>query len=223
MTPAIQSSAPKKRLFVYGAGGHAKVVAEILRLNGNEVVGFIDNLDSRRKGEAFYGSVLLGGDEALSELLSQGVRCCVVGFGDNRKRLETAKRLSDIGFSFASAVHPNAVCAADVVIGDGTVIASGAVIGPSSSVGRHAIVNTQASIDHDCIVSDGAHLGPGVVVTGAVEVGECAWIGAGAVVADHKRIGENAIVGAGAVVVRDIPEAMVAVGVPARVVRPVKL
>jgi acetyltransferase-like isoleucine patch superfamily enzyme len=60
-------------------------------------------------------------------------------------------------------------------------------------------------------------------VTGVVEVGECAWIGAGAVIADHKSIGADAIVGAGAVVVKDVPEAVVVTGVPARVSRAVKI
>jgi sugar O-acyltransferase (sialic acid O-acetyltransferase NeuD family) len=212
-----------QRVFVYGAGGHAKVVAEILRLNGNEVMGFIDNVDSKRKGEAFYGSTILGGEEVLAELFKKGVCSCIVGFGDNRLRCATAKQLAEMGFRLVSALHPNAVCAADVSIGEGTVVASGAVVGPSSRIGRNAIVNTHASIDHDCVVSDGAHVGPGAIVTGVVQVGECAWIGAGAVIADHKSIGPNAIVGAGAVVVKDVPESVVVVGVPARISREVEI
>jgi len=212
-----------RKVFVYGAGGHAKVVAEILRLNGDEVTGFIDSVNPERKGESFYGSTILGGEEVLAELLHQGVRSCIVGFGDNRLRCKTARRLVEMGFSLVSALHPNAVCAADVSIGEGTVVASGAVVGPSSRIGRNVIVNTQASLDHDCVVCDGAHVGPGAIVTGVVRVGECAWIGAGAVIADHKSVGADAIVGAGAVVVKDVPEAVVVMGVPARVSRGVKI
>jgi sugar O-acyltransferase (sialic acid O-acetyltransferase NeuD family) len=216
------ASGSRKRIFVYGAGGHAKVVAEILRLKGHEVTGFIDNVNPKRKGEVFYGSTILGGEEVLAELLHQGVCSCIVGFGDNRLRCKTAHRLVEMGFSLVSALHPNAVCAEDVSIGEGTVVASGAVVGPSSRIGRNAIVNTQASLDHDCLVGDGAHVGPGAIVTGVVEVGECAWIGAGAVIADHKKIGVEAIVGAGAVVVKDVPEAVIVMGVPARIARPVQ-
>lgn len=206
---------------IYGAGGHAKVIAEILRLNGWEVAGFLDAVNPARKGEDFYGSTVLGGDEVLEGLLRSGVKHVVVGFGDNKMRLKIAAQLSGMGFHLLTAVHPNAVCAADVTIGDGTVVASGAVVGPSSRIGRNAIVNTQASLDHDCVVSDGAHVGPGAIVTGVVEIGECAWIGAGAVIGDHKKIGADAIVGAGAVVVRDVSEAVVVMGVPARVTREV--
>lgn len=210
-------------VLVYGAGGHAKVVAEILRLNNYYVAGFIDGVNASRKNTDFHGAKVLGGDEVLGDLLRSGVKHVVVGFGDNRLRVEIADRLVEMGFCLLTALHPNADCAADVTIGDGTVVASGVVVGPSSRIGRNAIINTQASLDHDCVVCDGSHVGPGAIVTGVVEVGECAWIGAGAVIADHKKIGSDAIVGAGAVVVKDVPESVVVMGVPARVTRPVKI
>jgi len=209
----------KTKCVIWGAGGHAKVVAEILRLNGVEVVGFLDGVNAGRKGTEFYGASVLGGEEVLNDLLASGVRHAVAGFGNNRKRLELSAMLERRGFRMMSAVHPNAVCAADVSIGEGTVVCSGAVMGPSTVVGRNAIINTQASLDHDCMVRDGAHVGPGAIVTGEVQVAECAWIGAGAVISDHRCIGADAIVGAGAVVVKDVPEAVVVVGVPARILR----
>lgn len=209
----------KKDCVVWGAGGHAKVVAEILRLNGCEVIGFIDSINAGRKGAEFYGASVLGGEEALNDLLESGVTHAVAGFGNNSKRLELSDMLERRGFRMISAIHPKAVCAADVSIGAGTVVCAGAVIGPSTSVGRNAIINTQASIDHDCVVQDGAHVGPGAIVSGEVQIAKRAWIGAGAVISDHRHIGADAIVGAGAVVVKDVPEAVVVVGVPARVLR----
>lgn len=183
------------------------------------MVGFLDSVNAGRKGTDFYGASVLGGEEALNDLLESGVMHAVVGFGNNRKRLELSDILERRGFQMISAIHPNAVCAADVSIGPGTVVCSGAVIGPSTKIGRNAIINTQASLDHDCVVLDGAHIGPGAIVTGETHVAKCAWIGAGAVISDHRRIGADAIVGAGAVVVKDVPEAVVVVGVPARVLR----
>jgi UDP-N-acetylbacillosamine N-acetyltransferase len=207
------------KCFIWGAGGHSKVVAEILRLNGCDVVGFLDGLNAGRKRTRFYGASVLGGEEVLSDLLDSGVTHAIVGFGNNRKRLELSEMLERRGFRMMSAIHPNAVCAADVSIGAGTVVCSGAVIGPSTFVGRNVIINTQASLDHDCVVRDGAHVGPGAIVTGQVQIEECAWIGAGAVISDHRCIGADAIVGAGAVVVKDVPEAVVVVGVPAQILR----
>jgi len=46
------------------------------------------------------------------------------------------------------------------------------------------------------------------------------WIGGGAIVLPGVGVGENAVVGAGAVVTKDVPPNTVAVGNPARVIRP---
>lgn len=212
-----------RSLVVYGAGGHAKVVAEIARLSQWEVVGFIDGVNLHRKSQSFYGSQILGGDEILEDLIPSGVKHAIVAFGNNRLRVATARKLVDRGFSLISVIHPSVVYSKDLKIGDGTVVAAGVVVGPSTKIGEHVIINTHATLDHECSVSDGAHIGPGAVVSGGVLVGECAWIGAGAVISDHKEIGVDSIVGAGAVVVKNVPDAVVAVGVPAKVIRKINL
>lgn len=210
-----------ERVAIFGAGGHAKVVAGILRLNGYEIAGFLDGIQKSRKGETYYGSTVLGDERELEGLLAAGIRSIIVAFGNSRARLSCARSLESKGFSLITAVHPSAILAADVALGAGSVVAAGAVIGPSSKIGTNVIVNTQASLDHDCVVRDGAHLGPGSVITGCVDVGECAWIGAGAVVSDHRTIGSDSIVGGGAVVIEDVSQKVVVVGVPARVYRAV--
>ena len=194
-------------------------MAEIARLSQWEVVGFIDGVNLHRKCESFYGSQILGGDEILEDLIQSGVKHAIVAIGNNRLRVETAGKLLDRGFSLISAIHPSAIYSRDVQLDDGTVVAAGAVVGSSTKIGKHVIINTQATLDHECMVCDGAHVGPGAVVTGGVMVGECAWIGAGAVVSDHKTIGAHAIVGAGSVVVKNVPESVIVMGVPARLTR----
>ena len=54
-----------------------------------------------------------------------------------------------------------------------------------------------------------------------VHIGENAWIGAGAIIVPGVRIGKNAVIGAGSVVTKDIPDNVVAVGNPCRVLREV--
>ncbi len=53
-----------------------------------------------------------------------------------------------------------------------------------------------------------------------IVVGDGVWLGGGAIVCPGVTIGENTVVGAGAVVARDLPAGVLALGVPARVVRP---
>jgi UDP-N-acetylbacillosamine N-acetyltransferase len=98
-------------------------------------------------------------------------------------------------------------------------LAAGSVVNPGATLGRNVIVNTCASVDHDCVLEDGVHISPGAHLGGGVTVGRGTWIGIGAVVRDHVMIGAGVTIGAGAVVVKDIPDGVMAYGVPARVVK----
>jgi UDP-N-acetylbacillosamine N-acetyltransferase len=207
------------KVIIWGAGGHAKVAADILRLSGMEVVGFLDDLSSGRRGQSFFGSVVLGGAEELKSLLDRGVRCAFVGFGNNRRRVAVGDLLEARGFELAKAIQPAAVVAADVALGAGTMVAAGAIVNPGSRIGKNVIVNTRASIDHDCVAEDGVHVGPGVSVAGGVSLGRCAWLGIGSTIIDKKRVGIDSIVGAGAVVIDDVPDGATVAGVPARVLK----
>ena len=211
----------KHKVIVWGAAGHAKVVADVVRLGGHEIVGFLDDVQPNRKGEIFCDAPIIGGDDALRDLHQQGVTHAIVAIGNNAARARTARTCAQRGFSLLTAIHPTAIIARDVAIGDGTVIAAGAVINPSVRIGDNVIVNTHATIDHDCVVEHSAHIGPGATLAGAVYVDSCVWIGIGANVVDRCRIGKNSIVGAGAVVLDNVPENTVVVGVPAKFLRSV--
>jgi maltose O-acetyltransferase len=52
-----------------------------------------------------------------------------------------------------------------------------------------------------------------------VEIGSDVWVGGGAIILPGVRIGSRAVIGAGSVVTRDVPEGVLAVGNPCRVVR----
>ena len=209
------------RVVIWGASGHALVVADILRLEGREIAGFIDDVDATRRGAEFAGARVLGGRDCLPALHAGGVRSAVIAIGDCAVRLRLADVARQHGFALARAVHPRAVLAADVTVGAGTVVCAGAVVNPRSSIGESAIVNTAAPVDPECLIADGAHVGPGAHLGGRVRIGRGAWIGIGATISDRVVIGEESIVGAGAVVLNDVPRRVVAFGVPARVVRAV--
>jgi len=205
-------------LAIWGASGHAMVVADIVRLQGvYRIVGFLDDISPDRRGTEFCGAPVLGGREQLKLLLDRGVKHILLGFGDCRMRLELMGLLQARGFSLPMAIHPRSVVAKDAAIGPGTVIAAGAVVNPGSRIGSSVIINTCAGVDHDCIISDAAHIGPGVHLGGSVVVGQAAQVGIGATVVDRVHIGAGSVVGAGAVVVTDIPDGVVAYGVPAEV------
>lgn len=210
------------RLVIIGAGGHARVAADIATLSNEfAIAGFIDEVNPERHGSAFCGSTILGGNEQLQRLKSDGVGHAFVAIGQSQGRLRWAQTVLDNGFELAVLRHPTAICAADAVIGPGSMLAAGAIVNPAVKIAGSVIVNTAASVDHECVIEEGVHIGPGARLGGCVSVGRRAWIGIGAVVKDRIRIGGESIVGAGAVVVKDIPDAVIAYGNPARVARPI--
>jgi len=206
----------KETIIVWGAGGHARVVGDVLRSSGLEIAGFIDDQDPARDGEPFSGARVFA---SLGAFRPGGSRKVLIGIGDNFVREKKAGEAEAKGFRLTVAVHPRAVVAPDVQLGPGTVVMAGAVINAGTIIGRNAIINTLAGIDHDCILGDGVHVSPGVRIGGNVILDRMAWIGIGATVIDHRTVGESAIVGAGAVVVKDVPARVVVAGVPARIIR----
>jgi sugar O-acyltransferase (sialic acid O-acetyltransferase NeuD family) len=199
------------------------VVADAARLGHEyEIAGFIDDVLPERRGEQFCGAPILGGREQLDLLPARGISKLIFGFGDCRARLELAELVRAKGLQIATVVHPRACVATDVLIGSGTVILAGAIVNPAAHIGENVIVNTSASIDHECVIDDGAHICPGVHLGGKVSVGRMTWVGIGAAVRDHVNIGAGTVVGAGAVVVEDIPDGVIAYGIPARVIRKIE-
>ena len=207
-------------VLVWGAGGHAAVVADILTQDSRyRLEGFIDEVDPAPRH--VLGGSVLGGREAIELAAANGVRHAIVGIGHCQARLSLCSWLASRGFELVSAVHPRATVATSSNVGHGAVVAAGAVVGVRVTLGRAVIVNTNAGVDHDCEIGDGVHVCPGATLAGGVRVGAGAWIGAGATVIDGVSIGPGAVIGAGAVVVRDVEGGVVAHGVPARVVRAV--
>ena len=186
-----------------------------------QIAGFLEDPEERRH-LPFCGSTIVGGRERLDELRSAGVAHLIVAIGDCAARVQLAAVAVDKGFTLATAIHPQAIIAADVQVGAGSVIAAGAIVNPGTHIGDNVIINTAASVDHDCLIEDGAHVGPGCHVGGKASVGRQSWLGIGAIVRDRIVIGDYTIVGAGAVVIDDLPDRVIAYGVPARVMRRVE-
>lgn len=211
-----------KKVLIWGASGHAEVVADIIRLCGEyEIIGFLDDVNRDRHGARFCGATIVGGRDRLAEYRQRGVEHLILAFGDCKMRLNLSSWIQTQGFSLATAIHPRAVVASSAEIAPGVVVAAGVVINPSASIGVSTIINTCASVDHECRIGNAAHICPGVCLAGKVIVGQAAWIGIGAVVKDRVHIGDNAVVGAGAVVISDVPASVVAFGIPAKFVREV--
>jgi sugar O-acyltransferase (sialic acid O-acetyltransferase NeuD family) len=218
----MSDSARAASVVVVGAGGHARVVADILRLTGHAISGFLDEVNTDRWATDFEGARVLGGLDQLAVLFGSGVRHAFIAVGECHARLRLAQAAKEAGFALPALQHPKSVVASGVNLGSGSLIVAGAIVNPGARLGDQVIVNTAASVDHDCQLEDGVHVCPGARLAGGVVVGRGAWVGVGAIVKEGLRIGAGATIGAGSVVLEDVPPGVVAFGSPARVVRSVE-
>lgn len=206
---------PNKTVII-GAGGHAKAIVDILRLDPHvELVGCIGH----DRAATVLGLPVLGGDELLPELLKQGIRHAFVAIGNNARRHALAKHAEALGFELVNAISPRAYLASGVTLGTGVAIMPGCVIQPDNRIGSYSIINTGATVDHDGNIGIACHIAPGCHLSGNVTVGDESFLGTGTSVIDGMRIGEGCMIGAGAAVIRPIPSFSLAVGVPAVVKR----
>lgn len=201
-----------KKVIIIGAGGHAKVIADICLLNGDSIVGFLDDV---KPDGLFLNFQKLG---KVEQYVNYADCEFVVAIGDSFVRERYVNQLK--GVTWYTAVHPKAVISAiDTFIGEGTVVMANAVINPGAKVGKHCIINTSSVIEHDNIIGDYVHISVGAKLAGKVEVCNNTWIGVGATVKDTIKIEGKCFIGAGAVVVKNITESGTYVGVPAKLLK----
>ena len=200
-----------KKVYLYGASGHAKVIIDALCASGYKVNGlFDDNLELTQLLDypvlGAFNESRLGSSELIIS----------IGINSIRKRLVESLPTK---VSFATAIHPSSIISPQASILYGTVVMQGAIIQSDSKIGKHCIINTGSTIDHDCLIDDYVHISPNATLCGNVSVGQGSQIGAGAVVIPGIKIGKWSIIGAGSVVIKDIPDNVVVAGNPARIIK----
>lgn len=194
------------KVYLYGASGHAKVVLDIVRKASMDVTFLIDDNPNVNNLD---GLSVIHSAEDISPI--------IVTIGDCQKRKKIVQRLGQR--DYVTVVHPTAIKADNVKLGDGTVVMAGVIMNPYVEVGNHSIINTGASLDHDVKVGDFVHIAPHCTLCGEVTVGDGTWVGAGTTVIQGIHIGRDCYIGAGSVVVQDIPDGTLCYGNPARIIK----
>lgn len=161
-----------KSFLIYGAGGHARVIADAIQLNGGKVVAFIDDNP--------IATVIDNIKVKNYDRESDKEAALVIGIGDNNIRRKIG---ASVGHSPAIIIHPGAVVAKDVTIGEGTVVLANAVIQTGAVVGKHVIVNANVCIDHDAVIEDYCHIYPNSYIGGGAVIRSGITIQAGSTVA----------------------------------------
>ncbi len=193
-------------LYVFGTGGHAKVVAENFASASVAIDGFIDPLTERKE---FYNRPVHACQSSLS-----GQHEFIVAIGNNQLRKKLFEAALGYGWIARSAIHPQALISKTANVAPGSYIGAGVIINAESTIGRNAIINTGAIVEHDCAIGDHVHLAPHVVLGGQCQVGEGALVGIGSVGRPGSKVGQWAVVGAGSVVIKDVGAGVTALGNP---------
>jgi len=211
----------KRDVIIWGAAGHAKVLAECLSYGEDRIVAVFDNNPATTA--PFPGVPLFIGREGLDRWMQSASHpayfLIAIGGDKGQDRVSLQQTLEEAGLTALSVVHPTAFVARNATVGPGCHILAGARVCVGCMIGTQSIINTQASVDHECDLGTGVHVAPGATLTGYIRVGDYAMIGAGAIVLPRVTIGANTVIGAGAVVTRDVPDNVVAYGNPARIIR----
>ena len=210
-----------ERILIIGAGPQARGIPDVVAACGNiELLGFVDVADERRfmVGDAARFPIY---DGALfpAELKARlGAFSVLIGH-DAALRPKLIAQVKEAGLPLANIIHPSAIVSPSARLGRGILVLPGVIISPGVSLGDHAVLNTAATLDHDSVLEENVILGPGVRLAGHVRVKSGTMIGIGACCVPAVTIGANCLIGAGSVITKDVPDNVIAAGVPAKVIR----
>lgn len=214
-----------RRVFLIGAGGHARAVAGSVLALADAGFGALAGVVGRedepldafdvpmgegaplrlpivRGDAAFRAAHPPAGDTAL--LVGIGIRPgrADPGVAARRRAYEAYRRE---GYDLPALIDPSAVFRGRAAAG--AQVMAGAVVQTGAAIGENAVVNTGVRVDHDCRIGDHVFLGPGAVLCGDVRIGAGALVGAGATVLPGVAVAAGAVVRAGTVVARDLAAA----------------
>ena len=201
----LPSSAMKA--IIFGAGGHAKSIIQMVRECGYSVAGLVDS--KLAKGTLFMGTYPVLGTEAdLKSIRTSGIAIAFVGVGgatDNASRINIFKMLKGADFILPPLVSKMGNLDPTSHLGEATYVFPGATVGADCLVGINVIINQGAIVCHDCLIEDHVHIAPGAMLAGTVSIGTRSTVGMGATIMNQVKLGANVLVHNAVAVAQDIP------------------
>jgi acetyltransferase EpsM len=206
----------ESKLIILGTRTFAEEVADLVSdCEQYELAAFAENWERERCERALLGHPVIWVDD-LAPLAATHQAVCAIG---TPRRSLFVGQVERFGFRFATVRHPSARLSRTTAVGAGSIVSAGVVVATQTAIGRHVIINRGSLIGHHTRIGDYTTISPGANVAGSVEIGAGTYIGMGAIILDHLKVGAGCMVGAGAMVVKDVPDRVQVVGVPARVIR----
>jgi len=210
------------QFILWGSGGHAKVLADIIFMGKSKIIALFDN---NKVSSAIPGVPVFKGKENFITWISDRGRnkneisgLVAIGGARGQDRLKIQSLFHEYGITTPVLRHPSSIVSPSAHLGKGTQVLAFSIIAAESELGDACIINHRASVDHECKIGNGVHIGPSATLCGRVSVADNVFIGAGAVILPDLSIGKNSIIGAGAVVTKSISANSTLAGNPARLI-----
>lgn len=198
---------PEKSILIFGAGGHAKSVMDMVKSTRKfEIIGILD--DNIPVGTSIMGIPVLGSRIILEGLRKDGLTNAANGVGgisDISNRVKIFDLLEKYAYKVPTLIHPCACIEGSAAVDNGVQVFANSYVGSEASLKPYSMINTNAVISHDCIIGAYSHIAPGALLAGHVEVGEKSLIGMGVKTAIGIKIGNNVRIGNGAIINADVP------------------
>ena len=202
-----------RHLLIVGTGGQGKVVLDCAEGYYDEIAFMTNDFTAKKIGNY----PILFEQETSIEYILENFDELIVAIGNNKARLDLTEKYISAGIKPAIIIHPNASVSKFAAINCGTVICANTVIGPFAVLGKANVISVGGIVAHDCQFEDGVRISPNAVVAGTCTIGKNTWVCMGANITNNIQVGINSVIGAGAVVLKDVPDNVLAVGIPATI------
>lgn len=200
-------------LYILGCGGHARsIINTVRRIDSNRKIILVD--DDGKENEVILSCGIINNIQ-LKEKREKDFHY-IVGIGNNQKRRSIYEKMKNQGYVSENIIAISAIVGSETRIAEAVYIAEKVFIGPETKIGSNTIINTASLIEHECRIGENVHIAPNVTICGRSTIGNNTFVGAGSVVIDKVSIADDVVIGAGSIVIKNITEAGVYVGCPAK-------
>ena len=190
----------KKALIGYG--GHAR---EVMAQMGTQIPCFVDD-QYLAEGTLPLSSF----DPTKYEVL--------VAVGSSKDRYDIIQKLPK-ETKYFTFIHPTALIAGDVEIGEGSFIGAYSILTTNIKIGKHTLLNRGNQIGHDTIIGDYFSAMPGAIVSGNVTIYDLVYMGTNSSIKEKTSIHSFTTIGLNSGVIKSIEEPGVYGGTPAKKIK----
>lgn len=210
-----------KEIFIWGSSSHAQCILNITEQIEQINVAFF--FDPTLKTEtSLHGYDVISDIEKLDlAIKNKNISGFAIGIGDNYVRKEVYKTIKTKwpNLNFETIIHPSAKIEKRVILEPGVLVMGGAFLETGSHMGKGSWIGVNASLGFNNIIGDFSSIAVNSCLGGNVSIGNNTAITMSVTVLQKRKIGNNCVIGSGSLVTKDIPDNVVAYGLPAKIIR----